>query len=146
LDRRANRLAHRLLALGAKRGKRVGICLERSPEMIVAVLAVLKSGAAYVPLDPAYPQARLRAMLADATPTVLITTEQISTSLPLHAARSLYIEQESTDAELEDTLPDVDISPTDIAYVIYTSGSTGTPKGVLVTHANVSNHLTWRNS
>jgi amino acid adenylation domain-containing protein len=146
LNQRANRLAHRLLSLGGKRGRRVGICLERSPQMIVAVLAVLKSGAAYVPLDPSYPQGRLRMMLEDAAPAVLITTQQIAGSLPLNAARPLYMEQESIDTDLPDNNPEVDVVPSDIAYVIYTSGSTGTPKGVLVTHGNVSNHLAWRTS
>jgi amino acid adenylation domain-containing protein len=146
LDRRANRLAHKLIALGARRGKRVGICLERSPEMIIAVLAVLKTGAAYVPLDPAYPQARLGTMLGDAAPVVLVTSGRLAPSLPLHAARPVYVDQESALAGFADTTPDIDINSTDIAYVIYTSGSTGTPKGVLVTHDNVANHLAWRHS
>jgi amino acid adenylation domain-containing protein len=142
LNRAARQLAARLRALGAKRGKRIGICLERSPEMVIAVLAVLKTGAAYVPLDPTYPQARLRTMLADADPVVLVTTEKISASLPAYAAQPLFIERnipnEGYDA--------ANIQSDDIAYVIYTSGSTGTPKGVLVTHGNVSNHLAWRHS
>jgi amino acid adenylation domain-containing protein len=144
LDQRANTLAHRLKSLGAKRGKRIGICLERSPEMVIAVLAVLKSGAAYVPLDPTYPGARLRTMLGDSGPVVLITTERICASLPPFAARPLYIEQEPV--ATESRYEALQLSPEDIAYVIYTSGSTGTPKGVLVTHGNVSNHLAWRNS
>ena len=143
LNRRANALARKLRALGAKRGKRIGICLERSPEMIIAVLGVLKSGAAYVPLDPAYPQARLRIMLGDSAPIVLITREETATSLPPNAARPLYIEQVAeSDAEYVTS----QVISSDIAYMIYTSGSTGTPKGVLVTHGNVSNHLAWRNS
>jgi amino acid adenylation domain-containing protein len=115
--------------------------------MVIAVLAALKSGAAYVPLDPTYPQARLRTMLGDSDPIVLVTTEKISASLPPYAARPLYIDQ---DIDLEsDTVDDyaaAQVNPDDIAYVIYTSGSTGTPKGVLVTHRNVANHLAWRNS
>jgi amino acid adenylation domain-containing protein len=146
LDRRANRLAHKLLALGARRGKRVGICLERSPEMVVAVLAVLKSGAAYVPLDPAYPQARLATMLGDAAPVVLVTHSRLAGSVPLNAARPLYIDQESAPTAGSGKPPEVDVAPADIAYVIYTSGSTGTPKGVQVTHGNVANHLAWRKS
>ena len=144
LNQRANTLARRLKSLGAKPGKRIGICLERSPEMVIAVLAVLKSGAAYVPLDPTYPQARLRTMLGDSSPVVLVTTERISASLPPYAARPLYIDQEPVDTGSRDD--SAVVSPEDIAYVIYTSGSTGTPKGVLVTHGNVSNHLAWRNS
>lgn len=144
LNHRASTLARRLRSLGAKPGKRIGICLERSAEMVIAVLAVLKSAAAYVPLDPTYPQARLRTMLDDSSPIVLITTERISASLPPYAARPLYIDQEPVEAESSDEA--LQVSPEDIAYVIYTSGSTGTPKGVLVTHGNVSNHLAWRHS
>ncbi len=143
LNGSANQLARRLRSLGAKRGKRIGICLERSPEMVIAVLAVLKSGAAYVPLDPTYPQARLRTMLGDSNPVVLVTTEKISASLPPYAARPLYIDQES---DVVDEYVAAQVGPDDIAYVIYTSGSTGTPKGVLVTHRNVTNHLAWRSS
>ncbi len=141
--RRARQLAARLRALGAKRGKRIGICLERSPEMVIAVLAVLKTGAAYVPLDPTYPPARLRIMLGDADPVVLVTTEKISASLPPYAAQPLFVEQQTNQT---DTYEAANINPDDIAYVIYTSGSTGTPKGVLVTHGNVANHLAWRHS
>ncbi|MGH8138324.1 MAG: non-ribosomal peptide synthetase [Steroidobacteraceae bacterium] len=146
LNARANRLARSLRGLGAKRGKRVGICLERSPEMVIAVLAVLKSGAAYVPLDPAYPQARLHSMLGDADPVVLVTTERISASLPPHAARPLYVDQDAGCSGPAAHNAGIHVSAADIAYVIYTSGSTGTPKGVLVTHGGVSSHLAWRNS
>jgi amino acid adenylation domain-containing protein len=146
LNRSANRLARRLRDAGAKRGKRVGICLERSPEMVIAMLAVLKSGAAYVPLDPTYPQARLRAMLEDADSVVLVTTERISAELPPHAAWPLYIDREPAAAGAADDNLGLSIGAADIAYVIYTSGSTGTPKGVLVTHGGVSNHLAWRSS
>lgn len=145
LNRSANRLARKLRHVGAKRGARVGICLERSPEMVVAMLAVLKSGAAYVPLDPTYPQARLRTMLEDADLTVLVTTKRISTELPPHAARPMYIDAEPAAGEAGDNLG-MPVGAPDIAYVIYTSGSTGTPKGVLVTHGSVSNHLAWRRS
>src|SRR3569833_1152737 len=143
LNQAAKQLAGRLRALGAKRHKRIGICLERSPEMVIAVLAVLKTGAAYVPLDPTYPQARLRMMLADADPVVLVTTEKVSTSKTPHAAQPLFIEEQSDSAEGYEASY---IDPDDVAYVIYTSGSTGMPKGVLVTHGNVSNHLAWRQS
>jgi len=142
LNRAARQLAGRLRALGAGREERIGICLERSPEMVIAVLAALKTGAAYVPLDPTYPQARLKTMLADADPVVLVTTEKISASLPPYAAQPLFVDQK-IEAEGYEAAT---INPDDIAYVIYTSGSTGTPKGVLVTHGNVSNHLAWRQS
>ena len=143
LNEAAKRLSDRLRSLGARRGKRIGICLERSPDMVIAVLAVLKTGAAYVPLDPTYPQARLRTMLGDADPVVLVTTGKISAALPPYAAKPLFVEQQSDSVETHDG---ANIDAADIAYVIYTSGSTGTPKGVLVTHGNVSNHLAWRHS
>jgi amino acid adenylation domain-containing protein len=146
LNRKANRLAHKLRTLGTKRGKRVGICLERSVEMVVAMLAVLKSGAAYVPLDPTYPAARLRTMLIDADPAVLVTTRRIFAELPTCAARSLYIEQDDDSFLTTHDNPGTLIESADVAYVIYTSGSTGTPKGVLVTHGGVCNHLAWRSS
>jgi len=145
LNHRANELARQLRAYGARPGNRVAICLERSPEMVIAVLAVLKTGAAYVPLDPSYPQARMRLMLIDADPVVLVTTEQMSTTLPPHAARLLYIDERTAYNGRSDNLA-VQVASSDAAYVIYTSGSTGTPKGVLVTHGNVSNHIAWRES
>lgn len=145
LNLRANQLARQLRAYGAKPGSRVAICLERSPEMVIAVLAVMKSGAAYVPLDPSYPQARMHMMLIDADPVVLMTTERIAITLPPHAARPLYIDRKTVAAGTSDNLA-IQVGPSDVAYVIYTSGSTGTPKGVLVTHGNVSNHLAWRRS
>jgi amino acid adenylation domain-containing protein len=143
LNKAAKQLAGRLRALGARRGKRIGICLERSPEMVMAVLGVLKTGAAYVPLDPTYPQARLRTMLGDADPIVLVTTEKISAALPPYAAEPLFVEQPVDRIEEYEAL---NIASDDVAYVIYTSGSTGTPKGVQVTHGNISNHLAWRDS
>jgi amino acid adenylation domain-containing protein len=145
LNRRSNRLAHKLRSLGAKRGRFVGIHLERSAPMVQAVLAVLKSGAAYLPLDPAYPAARLRTMLDDAAPPVLITTERLSATLPMHAARTLFIER-ALASDRSDGDIDAGIMPADIAYLMYTSGSTGRPKGVLVTHGGVANYLAWRHS
>lgn len=145
LHRRANRLTHELRSLGAKRGRFVGIHLERSPEMLVAVLAVLKSGAAYLPLDPIYPAARLRSMLDDAAPAVLVTTEPLAATLPMHAARVALIERALAAGACDDDI-DAGPRPADVAYLMYTSGSTGRPKGVLVTHGGVANYLAWRQS
>ena len=145
LNRRANRLAYALRALGARRGRFVGIYLERSPEMLLAMLAVLKSGAAYLPLDPAYPQARLRSMLDDAAPRVLVTTQGLAAALPMHAAHSVLIEQALLAAARDDDI-DAGVRAADLAYLMYTSGSTGRPKGVLVTHGGVVNYLDWRAS
>ena len=146
LNGRANRLAHELRALGARRGALVGIHLERSPEMLVAVLAVLKSGAAYVPLDPAYPQARLGIMLDDAAPVVLITIARLIGNLPGHAARTVIMDQTARPNSFREGNVRDRIASTDLAYVMYTSGSTGTPKGVMVTHGGIENYLAWRKS
>jgi enterobactin synthetase component F len=145
LERQSGTLAARLRALGARRGRFVGIHLERSPGMVAAVLAALRSGAAYVPLDPAYPAQRLRAMLEDASPVVIITSAAGAATLPPHSARLLLIDQEEFGGEPA-TAPADRITGSDFAYLLYTSGSTGTPKGVLVTHANVRNYLAWRAS
>ncbi|NGY63288.1 amino acid adenylation domain-containing protein [Lentzea sp. NEAU-D13] len=139
LNARANRLAHHLLELGAGPGKLVGVCLDRDGELVPALLGVTKSGAGYLPLDPAYPADRLGFMLADAEVEVVVTT---SRHLPaLAAVHSGLVVVVDTDADAlaarPDTDPEVVSTPDDLAYVIYTSGSTGRPKGVCVTHANV---------
>lgn len=145
LNRRANRLAHELRALGARRGRFVGICLTRSPDMLVAVLAVLKSGAAYLPLDPAYPAARLKTMLEDAAPAVLLSTQPLAAALPRNAARTVLIERQRDTRARDDNI-DTGITSADVAYLMYTSGSSGRPKGVLVTHGGVANYIAWRHS
>jgi amino acid adenylation domain-containing protein/FkbM family methyltransferase/non-ribosomal peptide synthase protein (TIGR01720 family) len=118
LNARANQLAHHLIALGVGPESLVGISLERSTDMVVAILGILKAGAAYLPLDPEYPEARIKGMLDDARPAVLLD------ALP-------ELDHYST------TNPGVQVLPDNPAYIIYTSGSTGTPKGVVVTHGNV---------
>ncbi|MFI4868005.1 MAG: amino acid adenylation domain-containing protein [Steroidobacterales bacterium] len=145
LNRRANRLANELRSLGARRGRIIGIYLERSTEMLVAVLAVLKSGAAYLPLDPAYPAARLQNMLDDAAPAVVLTTQRLAGTLPMHAARPVLIEHALAHRARDDDI-DAGVRSADVAYLMYTSGSTGRPKGVLVTHGGVANYLAWRHS
>src|SRR5205807_1603199 len=133
LNRRANQLAHRLLQLGAGRESVVGLCVERSPEAIVAILAVHKAGAAYVPLDPAYPPERLGFMLEDASVRLLLTQERLLAVLPSLPEHVLCLDRDwSGIAEQSDDSPDVLVEPADLAYVIYTSGSTGKPKGVLI--------------
>ncbi|RLK54869.1 non-ribosomal peptide synthetase [Actinokineospora cianjurensis] len=131
VDARSNRLARVLVERGARPGGIVAIGLPRSADLVVAVLAVLKSGAAYLPLDPGYPRARLDLMLADAKPTLLIT-DLTDFEVPTVAPT------EGADGPLEP----VALTPDHPAYVIYTSGSTGTPKGVLVPHRNVDRLLT----
>jgi len=144
LNARANRLAHHLRALGVKPDDRVAICVERSCEMLVGILAVLKAGGGYVPLDPSYPVERLGYMLDDSAPAVLLTQSGLRDALEAGAAGLPVVELDG-DASLwgaePDTNPDpavVGLNSTHLAYVIYTSGSTGKPKGVMVEHANVT--------
>ena len=142
LDARANRLARRLVALGAGPEVRVGICLERSAEMVVAMLAVLKAGAAYLPLDPAYPADRLAYMLADSGAPLLVTQASLGGLLPGEGVRSVRVDADAAEIAGEpDVAPRTVVAPQNAAYVIYTSGSTGRPKGVVVTHANAANLL-----
>ncbi|MBB4636056.1 non-ribosomal peptide synthetase [Longimicrobium terrae] len=143
LNARANRLAHHLRGLGAGPEVRVAICAERGPEMIVALLATLKAGGAYVPLDPAYPADRLRHMLHDSAPAVVLVQPHLAERLrePLDG---LAVPLVALDAESWAGAPDTDpergaLMPDHPAYVIYTSGSTGRPKGVLVPHRGLCN-------
>ncbi|HVG07839.1 MAG TPA: amino acid adenylation domain-containing protein, partial [Thermoanaerobaculia bacterium] len=135
LDRRANRLAHRLRALGVTIDSLVGLCAERSPAMIVAVLGILKAGAAYVPLDPAYPRERLAFMIDDARIPVLLTEQRLLGSLPETTAATVLLDSDGPVLErLWGTT-----TPDSLAYVIYTSGSTGRPKGAMIHHRGWSN-------
>ncbi len=135
LDRRSTQLGHYLRTLGVGPERLVGLCLERSPEMVVAVLGVLKAGGAYVPLDPAYPAERLRFMLEDAGVGVLLTQEALAERLPDHTARVVYLEQVQAEIARQPLEPvEGGADGQTLAYVIYTSGSTGTPKGVMVAH------------
>ncbi|WP_420127865.1 non-ribosomal peptide synthase/polyketide synthase [Longimicrobium sp.] len=147
LNARANRLAHHLRTLGVGPDARVAICVERSPEMVVGVLAVLKAGGAYVPLDPANPAERLRYMLEDSAPTAVLT----QTSL-LAAEEGLFAGMEAPvlalDAPAWGSRPATDpergaVNPSHLAYVIYTSGSTGLPKGVMIAHRSLANLVAW---
>jgi amino acid adenylation domain-containing protein len=143
LDARANRLAHRLRALGVGPETLVGLCVERSAEMVVGLLGVLKAGGAYVPLDPAFPPGRIAMMLEDAGVKVLLTQQDLRESLPSGDAEVLCLDSDSSGIEeCPDTPPDVAVSPENLAYVIYTSGSTGKPKGVQVPHGALVNFLT----
>ncbi|MBK7536278.1 MAG: amino acid adenylation domain-containing protein [Myxococcales bacterium] len=135
LDARANQLAHHLRALGVARGGLVGICLERCLEMPIAVLGVLKTGAAYVPLDPSYPADRLAFMQADAGLRLVLTKAALAAAVPSDGVQVLTWEElEPRLAAHPSSAPDVEVCPEDAAYVIYTSGSTGQPKGVVVAH------------
>ncbi|XYI03830.1 non-ribosomal peptide synthase/polyketide synthase [Sorangium sp. So ce1128] len=141
LNARADRLARRLSRLGAGPGVLVGLCAERSMELVIGILGILKSGAAYVPLDPGYPRERLAFIVRDARSPVLVTQRRLLPDLPAHAARVVLLdegaEEEEADGVGEAARP-CEARPEDVAYVIYTSGSTGTPKGVMVAHRNVT--------
>ncbi|HSN99708.1 MAG TPA: amino acid adenylation domain-containing protein, partial [Candidatus Nanopelagicales bacterium] len=140
LYRWSNQLAHRLRSLGVRRGTLVGICVERCPEMVVAMIAVQKAGGAYVPLDASYPVERLAFMIEDTGLPLILTQQHIAGVLPADGrARHLLVDDESTFAGQPDDAPESGASPDDIAYVIFTSGSTGQPKGVMVRHRGLCN-------
>jgi surfactin family lipopeptide synthetase C len=144
LNAQANQMAHYLQSLGVKPEVLVGICLERSLSMLVAILGILKVGAAYVPLDPAYPQERRSFMMADAKVPVLLTQKNLLETLPEHSAKVVCIDAEWQEiARQSDRNPAVKVEADRLAYVLYTSGSTGTPKGVLGTHRGTVNRCFW---
>ena len=143
LDESANRLARHLLAAGVRPGDRIALCLERSAGMVAAILAVLKTGAAYVPLDPAYPAERLAFTLEDSGAALLIAEGDLIAGLPEASVRVVRLDAEREEIAARGAeRPTVEVDPDLPAYVIYTSGSTGRPKGVVVTHANVDRLLT----
>ncbi|WNW10395.1 non-ribosomal peptide synthase/polyketide synthase [Pseudomonas sp. DTU_2021_1001937_2_SI_NGA_ILE_001] len=143
LNRQANRLAHRLIALGAGPDARVAVCLERGPQLVVALLATLKAGAAYVPVDPALPAQRQAYMLDDSAPMALLSTQALADGLPASSAPLMLIDTLDLTSQ-PDSNPDVaGLTPQHLAYVLYTSGSTGMPKGVMNEHAGVVNRLLW---
>ena len=136
LDEASNRLAHLLFEQGAGPGQCVALVLERSVEAIVAMLAVLKAGAAYLPIDPGLPAARIGFLLADAAPLVAITTADLAERLEGHDVAVVEVDDPAIDAQPITGLPGP--APEDIAYLIYTSGTTGVPKGVAISHHNLT--------
>lgn len=138
LNTRANQLAHYLQRLGVGAEVLVGLCVERSLEMVIGILGILKAGGAYVPLDPAYPQERLSFMLKDAQTPVLLTQQRLVEGLPAHNAQTICLDTawEIIAQESEEN-PASGMTAENLAYVIYTSGSTGKPKGVQITHQNL---------
>ncbi|MEO1430397.1 MAG: amino acid adenylation domain-containing protein [Cyanobacteria bacterium J06633_8] len=148
LNQRANQLAHHLQSLGVKPEVLVGICVERSIEMVVGLLGILKAGGAYVPLDPNYPQERLSYMLSDSDVSVLLTQNSLLKSLPEHNAQVLCLdtEWEALEQYPQENLPSTGVDCKNLAYIIYTSGSTGKPKGVTLEHQALVNHMSWMQS
>ncbi len=144
LNGRANQVAHHLRKRGVGPDVLVGVCLDRSPDMIVALLAVWKAGGAYVPLDPSYPPARLSFMIADAGTRVLLTEEKCRGLFASEGDQSIYMDSDWSTLTLEaDGNPVPLASPVDLAYVMYTSGSTGKPKGAMIVHRGLVNYLWW---
>ncbi|WP_298917470.1 non-ribosomal peptide synthetase [uncultured Nostoc sp.] len=138
LNQRANQLAHYLRKLNIKAEVPVAICLERSLEMAIAILAILKAGGVYVPIDPTYPSERLAWMLGDIQAPVLLTQNKLSTKLPLLSAKVVCLDQKEETISQESHINLVtETTPQNLAYVMYTSGSTGIPKGVSVIHQGV---------
>jgi amino acid adenylation domain-containing protein len=144
LDRRANQLAHHLRSLGVGIGSAVGLHLERSPELVVAALAIVKAGAAYIPLDPVQPVARLAFMLRDSGAQAVVSVTRLAEKLPSDSWQVVTIDgDEEKIATQPETQPSVDIKSSDLAYIIYTSGTTGQPKGVELLHSGLSNLVAW---
>ncbi len=142
LDQRSNQLAHHLRGLGVSSNMLVGIYLERSLDMLVALFGVLKAGGAYLPLDPSFPRERLSYMLADSSAPVLITQASLADSAPTSSAQHVLIDADQEALASYPSDPPVsDVTPEHLAYVIYTSGSTGRPKGVQLPHRAVVNFL-----
>jgi amino acid adenylation domain-containing protein len=144
LNRRANQLAHYLQRLGVGPEVLVGVYMERSLEMVIALYGILKAGGAYVPLDPEYPPDRVAFMLEDAQVPVLLTQQRLAEGLPAHAAHVLCLDSEWQTVAQESVDSPVSAATADnLAYVIYTSGSTGRPKGAMNTHRGICNRLLW---
>jgi amino acid adenylation domain-containing protein/non-ribosomal peptide synthase protein (TIGR01720 family) len=147
LNTKANQLAHYLQNLGVSPDTLVGICVERSLEMVVGLLGILKAGGGYVPLDPAYPSERLAFMLADAGVSVLLIQKHLQDGLPQTSAQIVCLDQDwDIIAQHSNDNPNSAVQPENLAYVIYTSGSTGQPKGVMIPHRALCNHMLWMQS
>lgn len=144
LNQRANQLAHYLRSQGVKPEVLVGICVERSLEMVVGLLGILKAGGAYLPIDPSYPPERLKFILADAQVSMLLTQKSLFGKLPPLSVPTICLDTENSVLQAQSLdNPLSGVQPYHLAYVIYTSGSTGRPKGVMITHDSICNRLLW---
>jgi amino acid adenylation domain-containing protein len=144
LNRRANQVSHHLIDFGIGPESLVGICMEREPEMMVGLLGILKTGAAYLPLDTSYPTERLSYMLDDAGTAVVLTQKKVLDKIPRRTAAAICLDEDwPAIAERSGENPATGVAPDNLAYVIYTSGSTGKPKGVMIHHRGLANYLCW---
>ncbi|MEA5621857.1 non-ribosomal peptide synthetase [Nostoc sp. UHCC 0251] len=144
LNNCANQLAHYLQLLGVQAEERVCICLERSLEMVVGLLGILKAGGVYIPIDPNYPLERLTFLLEDSQAPILLTQQKILTKLPTYKGKAICLDTDWENiAEYSKDNPNTKITPDNLAYIIYTSGSTGKPKGAMNTHRGICNRLLW---
>ncbi|MEW6735711.1 MAG: amino acid adenylation domain-containing protein, partial [Acidobacteriota bacterium] len=142
LNYRANQLAHYLQSLGIKSEIKIGICINRSIEMLVGILGILKAGAAYVPLDPNYPPERLAYIVTDTAMPVIVTQKTLDIHLPIQSVSTVCLDSDwSLIANQSRNNPDIDVLPENLAYLIYTSGSTGKPKGVMISHRSLVNYI-----
>jgi amino acid adenylation domain-containing protein len=141
LNRWSNQLARHLQRSGVVTDTLVGICMNRTPEVIVAMLGIMKSGGAYVPLDASYPSERLEYVMKDAGLSVVLTMQALAPRISAFSGRMILVDQDCEPTELEDTVnPITVVGLEDLAYAVYTSGSTGEPKGILVSHGALTNH------
>ncbi|GAB3038737.1 hypothetical protein GCM10027285_23520 [Oleiagrimonas citrea] len=145
LNTRANQVAHHLLEQGVRPDDRVALCAERSPEMVIGLIGILKAGGCYVPLDPDYPSDRIAYMLTDSAPKAVLTQATLRDRLPLVSVPVTVLDEVGgdIDRQREDDPAVQELSDSHLAYVIYTSGSTGKPKGVMVEHRGIVNRLQW---
>lgn len=141
LEERANQLARYLISLGARNDVPIGLCLERSPDMLVGILGILKSGAAYLPIDPAHPEERIAYVLKDAQVELVITQTSLADKLRWLSTRILCVDSNSEIGKQDIRPPQATILPGHLAYVIYTSGSSGKPKGVMISHSSLVNFV-----
>ncbi len=143
LNQKANQVAHYLQTLGVQPETLVGVCIERSLELVVVLLGILKAGGAYVPLDPSYPKERLGFIIEDTQLSVLLTQQTLLQSLPLHQAQEVYIDNCVALSQQSIENPKCNVQSENLAYIIYTSGSTGRPKGVAIEHRNTVAFIDW---
>jgi len=147
LNQQANQLAHYLHRQGVVPDTVVGLFLERSPDMVVAMLGILKAGGAYLPLDPDHPAERTASILTEAEVSLILSSSHFSDQLPQQNGQVIYLDSDQeTISHCPATNLGCEIHPEHLAYVIYTSGSTGKPKGVMIPHAGICNQLYWRQS